>query len=769
MSVMNGPSRRWSVAATSALLGVALTGAPAVAGAQPRRGGAAGQFTSWNTSWRSALADLGVLAPSVAALAGNLTTVLNALSLHRAVPRGSLVAAKRVIVAAGADGVKFRSSETGSLASTEALLSAVANDQLVALGRSVRSREALIAKWDSALLQMGATTALRWTGLRQGLAVRDSVPLSSASSDLAFAYDDATGVLGGLLSSGRAAAKNTIGGVRNGLETAARDLTKLGTESEQALAALRADVGSTASGISSAFVSASPTISQYAHTLAAICGVGTLATFWVPAVGEAFAACDVGASAAAMLADAVDPQTSTAHKAVTVGLDAVGFLGGAVGIGSAAGLAADLAEAQAAAGSDYATTLVTDAMLGDYTSVSESGAASLAQDAVITNAREMELLPKVLELSGHSLAEYELNSGMVSPQALDATLAALEAKSQTAPKTLGLVQSLTGAAASVDAALNHSAETHSGATDPNQRWTASGVQLSAGELVQVVATGRVWYNVNQPRSDWTWSTPAGWSWGSKEPFPNNYKCPDYTSVFNGDILARGLPCGSLLGKIGTNGTVFELGALKAFTAPVSGELYLGENTWYWGSERGGYTVTVSGDLASAKQPTAGQARSGEPTVVAKDVQFARVEQGQTFCRPEDGKFPTGCHVPTIKVAGVAYTQDGHRGDLVAVKLTFPTAACVPEQPIWFFDNATLIAMSDGGGLKLPISAGMNYWVQSVSAAGVDRLAIGTLVWSRRSFCPQSPDAHEHIVTYFLSFNGKVLVVVAAPTRIGASK
>jgi hypothetical protein len=306
-----------------------------------------------------------------------------------------------------------------------------------------------------------------------------------------------------------------------------------------------------------------------------------------------------------MLADAVDPQTSTAQKAAMVGLDAVGFLGGTVGITGAAGLTADLAEAQSAVGSAYTDTLLTDAMLGEYTSASEDEAVSLAQDAVLTSAKEMELVPKLVELSGHAIADFEVTGGMVSPQAIDVSLAALEANSQTSPKTLGLVQSLTGAATSVDAALHHAPGAHSVTTDPNQQWTASGVQISDGELVQVVATGKVWYNVNQPRTNWTWSTPAGWAWGSKEPFPANNNCPAYGSVSYGDILARALPCGSLLGKVGANGPVFELGAVKAFTAPVSGELYLGENSGSWGSESGGYTVTVSGDLVGGKQPVPG--------------------------------------------------------------------------------------------------------------------------------------------------------------------
>jgi hypothetical protein len=63
----------------------------------------------------------------------------------------------------------------------------------------------------------------------------------------------------------------------------------------------------------------------------------------------------------------------------------------------------------------------------------------------------------------------------------------------------------------------------------------------------------------------------------------------------GGWTAYGLACWSLIGKIGTEGTPFEVGKLLEYTVPASqaGELYLGFNDSYYPDNEGSYNVQVS--------------------------------------------------------------------------------------------------------------------------------------------------------------------------------
>jgi hypothetical protein len=61
----------------------------------------------------------------------------------------------------------------------------------------------------------------------------------------------------------------------------------------------------------------------------------------------------------------------------------------------------------------------------------------------------------------------------------------------------------------------------------------------------------------------------------------------------GKFVAPGLPCWSLIGRIGQSGTIFEVGSSKSFVAASSGEVYLGVNDNYFGDNSGSWTASIS--------------------------------------------------------------------------------------------------------------------------------------------------------------------------------
>jgi len=101
----------------------------------------------------------------------------------------------------------------------------------------------------------------------------------------------------------------------------------------------------------------------------------------------------------------------------------------------------------------------------------------------------------------------------------------------------------------------------------NQEWTSTGVLMVQGETFTIKASG-----------DMNWFTPMPErGWRGCPPSSKCHTTPDGAACAFQGFLAQGLPCWSLIGKIG-NGPVFPVGSsLQNFTAPSTGELYLGVN------------------------------------------------------------------------------------------------------------------------------------------------------------------------------------------------
>jgi hypothetical protein len=129
----------------------------------------------------------------------------------------------------------------------------------------------------------------------------------------------------------------------------------------------------------------------------------------------------------------------------------------------------------------------------------------------------------------------------------------------------------------------------------NQAWTATGVFLNAGAVVEISASGGV-----------------SFSRGSN-PMPPAGDPPDCLTVANGPYgwraapyVANQLPCSSLLGRVGENGVAFYVGGGTTFRAATPGQLYLGVNDNDFSDNSGFWTATIA---VKANPPIAG----AEPT------------------------------------------------------------------------------------------------------------------------------------------------------------
>lgn len=114
---------------------------------------------------------------------------------------------------------------------------------------------------------------------------------------------------------------------------------------------------------------------------------------------------------------------------------------------------------------------------------------------------------------------------------------------------------------------------------PTKAFTDTGAQVSTGEQLDIVSTGTI-----------TWSTSCS---SNCKATPNGTPWSACSTTPGGPFTAPGLPCWSLIGKIGTTGAPFEVGSELKFSAPASGELYLGVNDNYYPDNSGTWKSTIT--------------------------------------------------------------------------------------------------------------------------------------------------------------------------------
>jgi hypothetical protein len=104
-------------------------------------------------------------------------------------------------------------------------------------------------------------------------------------------------------------------------------------------------------------------------------------------------------------------------------------------------------------------------------------------------------------------------------------------------------------------------------------WTATGIQVLAGERLTFRSAGSVRIEVKGNRTMVV--TPAGIPRGTGGSRP----CPGINAVPAGGANLGGLQCWALTGRIGASGRPFQVAIRASIVAPRSGELYLGLNNW----------------------------------------------------------------------------------------------------------------------------------------------------------------------------------------------
>jgi hypothetical protein len=122
-----------------------------------------------------------------------------------------------------------------------------------------------------------------------------------------------------------------------------------------------------------------------------------------------------------------------------------------------------------------------------------------------------------------------------------------------------------------------------------QPWTGTGISLPVG-TVSFDASGTINVAGGAPGGD---NTPNGDG-------PANPSCIAGPDQYSGSWTAPGLPCWSLIGRIG-NGTPFFIGDSARLDIKTAGELYLGVNdeTGQFGDNSGSWTVQVTPGASSS--------------------------------------------------------------------------------------------------------------------------------------------------------------------------
>jgi hypothetical protein len=111
-------------------------------------------------------------------------------------------------------------------------------------------------------------------------------------------------------------------------------------------------------------------------------------------------------------------------------------------------------------------------------------------------------------------------------------------------------------------------------------WTQSKVVLRAGKSATIAATGEIYFGPDQL----THIPPNGIAWSQR--------CLDLGAVRHAPFPAPGLPCYSLIARVG-NGKPQAVGASGEVHADVTGPVFLGLNDNYIPDNSGSYAATIS--------------------------------------------------------------------------------------------------------------------------------------------------------------------------------
>jgi hypothetical protein len=124
----------------------------------------------------------------------------------------------------------------------------------------------------------------------------------------------------------------------------------------------------------------------------------------------------------------------------------------------------------------------------------------------------------------------------------------------------------------------------------NESWTDTGIALRSGDLVTFLATGFINVGGDPPLPTIPPMPPAGYP-------PNCNAANDNFAPSTDGVVQHSsgidLPCWSLLGRVGEQGLIFEVGGEQKLRVADAGELYLGVNDNHPEVNSGNWTVSVA--------------------------------------------------------------------------------------------------------------------------------------------------------------------------------
>jgi hypothetical protein len=151
----------------------------------------------------------------------------------------------------------------------------------------------------------------------------------------------------------------------------------------------------------------------------------------------------------------------------------------------------------------------------------------------------------------------------------------------------------------------------------NRDWTDTGINLLLGDTVNISATGSVKVTTAGHVPTVPSMSPAGYPPDCAS--ANRAYGPFSQSAIHG-FPAFDLPCWSLIGRVGAQGSIFEVGPEKALTATIAGELYLGVNDDNTSDNSGNWTASIT--VLQRSEPgtsNVDSATSGSSTAMPKAV------------------------------------------------------------------------------------------------------------------------------------------------------
>jgi len=164
---------------------------------------------------------------------------------------------------------------------------------------------------------------------------------------------------------------------------------------------------------------------------------------------------------------------------------------------------------------------------------------------------------------------------------------------------------------------------------PEQAWKDTDTDLRAGEVATISARGQIQLSAGN-------ADPGGVLNAAMDDvaMPDEQPCESYDYKFGKQTSlapSSTLPCGSLIGRIGEKGAVFEIGRAATFHSTASGRLFIGINYFEFTHASGMWMVNVIVEDLAREAGTSQTWAPGQPLgVLTLEAKPAEVLPGESY-------------------------------------------------------------------------------------------------------------------------------------------